>query len=210
MSQHILETINSQGKHVIVTMGYDRPLDYVFCTVLGKDGAVIYSNLGDEIAGTELQDVEYFRSILKELRIHVPEMIFDEVNSDQLLRVGNRVVYHTAEKKANRIQRLLQRFAAAIRGAMTIITRSARTNRGPEEQPETLALLDVIGDDAAEEPNYCSRSHWKWENETATPRLENLGYSDIQFSMGDHDSFGPLTRIVTATKDGVAYRFIYC
>lgn len=209
MSQHILKTTMNRGQKVTVTLGYDRPLDYVFCTVLDKDNDVIYSNLDDELAGTELQDADYFRPILRELGIHVPEMIFDEVNSDQILRVGNRVVYHTAEKKPKGIQRLLERFATAIKGAMTRINRSARTNSGSGEEPEALALLDVIGDDAANKPNYCSRSYRKWEDETATPLLEKLGYSNIQFSMGDCDSFGPLTRTVTATKHGVAYRFIY-
>jgi hypothetical protein len=209
MSQHILTTTMREGRKVTVTLGYDRPLDYVFCTVLDEDDDVIYSNLDDEIAGTELQDVEYFRPILKGLGIHVPETIFDEVNSDQLLRVGNRIVHHTADKTANWTQRLLQRFAVAMKAGITRIIRGARTSRGREEEPETLALLDVIGDEAATEQNYCSGSYRKWEDETATPLLEKMGYSDIQFSMGDCDSFGPLTRIVTAIKNGVAYRFIY-
>ena len=73
MSQHILNTTMSKKRKVTVMMGYDRPLDYVFCTVMNSDGDVIYSNLDDDRAGTDLQDVEYFRPVLQQLGIKVPE-----------------------------------------------------------------------------------------------------------------------------------------
>jgi hypothetical protein len=98
MSQHIFETNNAQGAPVTVTMGYDRPLDYVFCTVLDPNDKVIYSNLDDVGAGTHQQDVDYYRSVLLKLGLHVPELMFREVKSDQLGRVGNRVKIHYADK----------------------------------------------------------------------------------------------------------------
>jgi len=85
MSQHIY-------KHgdVEVRMGYDRPLDFVFCTVAVR-GEIEYSNLGDPNAGTECQDVEYYRPILETLSIQVPDAMFMEIKEDQINRVGNRV-----------------------------------------------------------------------------------------------------------------------
>ncbi len=47
MSQHIFETANPQENRVTVTMGYDHPLDYVFCTVMAENDEILYSNLDD-------------------------------------------------------------------------------------------------------------------------------------------------------------------
>ena len=99
MSQHKY-TLTQDGRKVIVTLGYDRPLDYVFCTVmqdaegLAEGEEVLYSNLGDDEAGTDLQDVDYFRPVLAALGIRVPESMFTEVQLDQLRRAGNRTVDH--------------------------------------------------------------------------------------------------------------------
>jgi len=96
MSQHIVETKNAKGNSVTVTLGYDRPLDFVFCTVMSQEDDVIYSNLDDDDAGTLQQDVDYYRPVLERLGLHVPESVFQEVASDQIGRVGNRVVVHSA------------------------------------------------------------------------------------------------------------------
>ncbi|MDP9052495.1 MAG: hypothetical protein M3O31_17510 [Acidobacteriota bacterium] len=98
MSQHIVEMRNAKGDTVTVTMGYDRPLDFVFCTVMSQEDDLIYSNLDDDEAGTLQQDVDYYRAILERLGLHVPESVFQEVASDQIGRVGNRVVVHSAGK----------------------------------------------------------------------------------------------------------------
>jgi hypothetical protein len=98
LSQHIFETTDPEGKGLTVTMGYDRPLDFVFCTVMTRDDDIIYSNLDDDDAGTHQQDVDYYRSVLHELRLNVPESVFREVIADQLGRVGNRVVTHPVAK----------------------------------------------------------------------------------------------------------------
>jgi hypothetical protein len=209
MSQHILKTTMSKRQKVIVTMGYDRPLDYVFCTVMNKDGDVIYSNLDDDRAGTDLQDIEYFRPILGQLGIKVPEEMLTGVKSDQLFHVGNRVVYHSAEKRMSWIRRLIERLAATITETNSKIPRREGIDSRSEKEPEYLDLLAVIGDNAGKDPNYCSRSYWKWERDTAKPLLEKLGYSNVEFSMGECETFGPLTRTVTATKDGMTHRFIY-
>lgn len=97
MPQHHFESTTEAGDTLLVIMGYDRPLDYVFCTVLDKDEEVIYSNLDDGDAGIELQDVDYFRPILQKLGVRVPESMFREVKADQRGRVGNRVEVHVAD-----------------------------------------------------------------------------------------------------------------
>ena len=100
MSQHKHSTVSQDGRKVTVTLGYDRPLDYVFCTVmqegvgLAEGEEVLYSTLGDDAAGTDQQEVDYFRPILAALGIRVPESMFTEVALDQLQRVGNRTVVH--------------------------------------------------------------------------------------------------------------------
>lgn len=90
MSQHTFQTTPA----VQVTLGYDRPLDYVFCTVTSPCGEILYSNLDDEEAGTACRDVEYFREKLVQFGISVPESMFTEVENDQRNRVGNRTVEH--------------------------------------------------------------------------------------------------------------------
>lgn len=97
MSQHIHETTVDGSKKVTVTMGYDRPLDYVFCTVIDEDENVVYSNLDDDNAGTNLQDVDYYREVFERLGLVVPESMFHEVTADQTFSVGNRVVLHLAD-----------------------------------------------------------------------------------------------------------------
>lgn len=37
------------------------------------------------------------------------------------------------------------------------------------------------------------------EKNILTPQLQKLGYSNIRWSMGEQDSFGPLSRVVTMT-----------
>ena len=85
MSQHIFK----RGL-VEVRMGYDRPLDYVFCTV-EINGEMEYSNLGDENAGTDCQDVMYYRDVLRKLGVDVPEEMLAGVAEDQAACVGNKV-----------------------------------------------------------------------------------------------------------------------
>jgi hypothetical protein len=99
MSLHICSATNTHGGKVVVRMGYDRPLEYIFCTVLSENGEVLYSNLSDANAGTEQQDVEYYRPILKKLGIAVPEEMFSAITADQLQRVGNKVVHHNAASR---------------------------------------------------------------------------------------------------------------
>jgi hypothetical protein len=62
-------------------------------------GAVLYSNLDDDNAGISCQDVGYFRGVLEDLGVMVPETMFAEVQRDQSNKAGNRVVRHSANKE---------------------------------------------------------------------------------------------------------------
>ncbi len=94
MSQHTFITSNSRGQELTVLMGYDRRLNYVFCVVTGQNDDLVYSNLDDDNAGIHQQDVEYYRPVLENLGLTVPESMFREVKSDQLRCMGNRDVTH--------------------------------------------------------------------------------------------------------------------
>lgn len=89
MSQHIY----TDGD-IEVRIGYDRPLDYVFCIIYRGPDNCLYSNLLDPQASTIKQDINYFRPILKRHGIVLPEKMFEEVQHDQNMRVGNRVEHY--------------------------------------------------------------------------------------------------------------------
>ena len=76
----------SQYQHkdgpVLVRIGYDRILNYVFCTI-ERGSRMLYSNLSDPKAGTEQQDVNYFRPILAKHFVTVPEELFEKVRREQ-------------------------------------------------------------------------------------------------------------------------------
>ena len=94
MSQHSFKAVTNDGQKVYVLMGYDRPLNYVFCVVNTEEGGFIYSNLSDPQAGINLKDVEYYRQILLQLGIEAPESVFEAVKADQQEKRGNRYVQH--------------------------------------------------------------------------------------------------------------------
>lgn len=41
------------------------------------------------------------------------------------------------------------------------------------------------------------------------PLLERDGHTNVRFLMGERDSFGPLSRVVEAQKDGTMVRYWY-
>lgn len=209
MSRHIYRTRTRDGRDVVVTLGYDRPLDYVFCTVFDGQGEIVYSNLSDEEAGTDQQDVSYFKGILLELRIRVPERVFAEVRGDQLRGVGNRTVDHDVSDPVNRVLDWPHPRSSLRRVFSPNRVNSVRLEPAPFYQPGFDHILTIIGRDAASAQDYCSSFYRKWENRVAKPLLKRLGYSGIRFSTDDSDTLGPVTRIVSARKNGENYRFIY-
>ncbi len=97
MSQHKFYAMHASGNPFLVSIGYDRPLNYVHCIVMSTSLDLLYSNLDDENAGTTLQDVRYYKGVLESLGIKLPESIYEQVERDQMLRVGNRVVTYNKD-----------------------------------------------------------------------------------------------------------------
>ena len=68
---------------------------------------------------------------------------------------------------------------------------------------ELPALGDAWGD-------FRFERYYTDEGRLLRPALEKLGFTNVQFFMGERDSFGPLSRIVTATDShGNTRRFVY-
>lgn len=110
MSRHIYSTTTDDGKSVKVVMGYDRPLNYLFMTVEelsppeaapteddDQDSPYLYSNMDDLCAGLEIQEIEYFLDILKDLQISIPEPMIAHIQEDQVNKVGNLIKDWTEE-----------------------------------------------------------------------------------------------------------------
>lgn len=71
-------------------------------------------------------------------------------------------------------------------------------------------LFDVLPQDAANHPDCFHSDHWRrWETDVATPALRASGYEPSGWCTTDGDSFGPLVRGVTLTKDGVSKDYFY-
>ena len=100
MSQHFYTTTSS-GIPVEVMLGWDRPLGHFFMVVrllqLPHAGAdeILYSNLHQPDAFSLTLDD--FREALYDMKIDVPQKMFDQVAEDQLNRRGNRVVSYSAD-----------------------------------------------------------------------------------------------------------------
>ena len=75
-----------------------------------------------------------------------------------------------------------------------------------EEPPTEYRDLEELIDFAV----FDFANYREGEGTLLTPQLEALGYTQIQFQMGEHDSFGPLTRTCrTINRWGQVVWFIY-
>ena len=71
-------------------------------------------------------------------------------------------------------------------------------------------LLDIIGHEAAQKPNYCGQRYDKWEAEVAEPALHDLGFKQVRWHSGESDSFGPLSRVASCLdSDGNRVQLMY-
>lgn len=79
--------------------------------------------------------------------------------------------------------------------------------KGEIENINYEPLQDIIDFDGF------SFAHGEWsrgEVEILQPRLEKLGYTDVQWTMGESDCFGPLTRVCQVKdSDGELHWFFY-
>lgn len=58
--------------------------------------------------------------------------------------------------------------------------------------------------------DFSYRNYTQGERDILNPQLQEMGYTDIQWYMGDSDSFGPLTRVCyMKNPDGEIVRGIY-
>lgn len=74
---------------MILEVGYDSPMDYVFVQVL-KNNDYLYSNINDcEINFTHQIDFAYFDTKMKELGIEIPEELKVKVLTDRANYIGN-------------------------------------------------------------------------------------------------------------------------
>lgn len=115
MSQHLCDSIY-QGKRVRVMSGWDRRVQSHFLVISrlpqpsegqekaasgdDKEDDFVYSNLDDpKLAGTFAggADLDYFKRVLDDMGIKVPEALMREVEADRLANAGNRVVFHNNE-----------------------------------------------------------------------------------------------------------------
>ena len=104
MSRHNYSTVYRERK-VDITLGFDRPLQEYFMTIMYADPAedvsgdeeyeppIVYSNLSDPDAN-RITDLSYYRDKLRALDITVPETLFHEVEQDAQDQVGNRLARH--------------------------------------------------------------------------------------------------------------------
>lgn len=81
------------------------------------------------------------------------------------------------------------------------------TSEGGPDVPEYEELSNVISLDGI---RFMPHTYLDEELNVLQPRLMALGYTEIVWSMGDRDSWGPITRICTA-RDAVGEirSFIY-
>jgi hypothetical protein len=76
------------------------------------------------------------------------------------------------------------------------------------ESEEPMLDLYRLIPDAMEQFDY--ELYHTGEERLIKPALEKLGYTNIRFSMGERDSFGPLSRIVHATNpEGQRIQIVY-
>lgn len=101
MSQHVFETVCGE-ESVLVMMGWDRPLHGFFLEVssLDSEDDELYSHMLDPdlvSCNGMSENIEYFVEKLRFMEISVPDLMIQEVLSDALDNVGNRMVRYAAD-----------------------------------------------------------------------------------------------------------------
>jgi hypothetical protein len=74
-----------------------------------------------------------------------------------------------------------------------------------EEPPAKYENLDRI----ISFQNFDHDQYRYGEEHILKPQLEELGYTDIQFKMGESDSWGPLTRLCSARDSSGTKRWFF-
>lgn len=70
------------------------------------------------------------------------------------------------------------------------------------EYAEIMEEISFIG--------FSFSDYMRGEQDILKPQLEALGYTDVRFHMGERDSFGPLSRVITCKNSaGEPCRLVY-
>jgi hypothetical protein len=96
MSRHRFKT-ELDGRPILVDMGFDRLLRGFFMVITRADAGAdedtcLYDNLSQQ--PSHPNTLVPFLEALERLHIHVPEEMINEIETDQLLNVGNKYVEH--------------------------------------------------------------------------------------------------------------------
>jgi len=97
MSQHVFETMLN-GEKIEVFAGWDRPLHGFFLVIERLDledrntGSYLFSNLC--MKEPHPKTFDYFRNVLDEFGIRVPQAMIDEILRDGAENKGNKRVVH--------------------------------------------------------------------------------------------------------------------
>ena len=86
--------------------------------------------------------------------------------------------------------------------------RCADCGRTVPHYDDLFEFLRIEGD--GELVGFDFSKYWSGEQNILKPALERRGFTQVAFFDGERDSFGPLSRIVTATDaKGQSRKFIY-
>lgn len=97
MSQHIFKAVLN-GEKIEVLAGWDRPLQGFFLVIerIGPAdrpiGPYLFSNL--DMGEPHPKSFDYFRNVLDEFGIRVPQEMVDEIVRDGAVNKGNKRVIH--------------------------------------------------------------------------------------------------------------------
>lgn len=97
MSQHVFRT-TLNGQKIEVLAGWDRPLRGYFLVIglIGHkdmiDEPYLFSNL--DIPESHPKSFDYFREVLEEIGICVPQEMIEEIIRDGAVNKGNKRVRH--------------------------------------------------------------------------------------------------------------------
>lgn len=102
MSRHYFGTFH-KGSPITVVLGWDRPMDYFFLVIEEQINSAdnpmtldhLYSNLQESDPFNH--ELDYYREVLRNFQIGVPESMFIEVERDREKNTGNRVVKHQTD-----------------------------------------------------------------------------------------------------------------
>ncbi len=102
MSRHYFGAFH-KGSPITVVLGWDRPMDYFFLVIEEETNSannpmafdLLYSNLQESDPFNH--DLDYYREVLHNFQIGVPESMFIEVERDRERNTGNRVITHQTD-----------------------------------------------------------------------------------------------------------------